>query len=73
MKVDINKLQEALDYIKLINSVDLDKIDWGTTDFPAVSVSDFKFIGLSNVSFAELNNIVDGSKFSITTMTIGDL
>lgn len=63
MNVDVKKLQEALDYIKAINECNLDELFWGgyKSSEVAINVSleDFKFMGLSNLYFAQLNDLIN--------------
>lgn len=63
MDVDVKKLQEALDYIKAINFCNLDELLWDGNKSSEVAINvtvdDFKFMGLSNVMFAEFNEITN--------------
>ncbi len=63
MNVSTEKLQEALDYIREINSHELSDLTWDgkTSNDIAVNISaeDFQYVGLNNVSFAEFNYLVD--------------
>lgn len=61
MKVDINKFREAIVFIREIDSVKLQDITWfdGQTTY---QISDehlehWRFIGLSNSCYAEMNLI----------------
>ena len=63
MDVDVKKLQEALDYIKAINSCNLDELLWDGDKSAEVainvSVEDFKFMGLTNLYFAQFNELTN--------------
>lgn len=63
MNVDVTKLQDALDYIKTINRCDLIDILWDGNKSSEVAINVtveyFKFMGLNNVTFAELNEIIN--------------
>lgn len=63
MIVDLVKLQEALDYIQAINKADLKDIVWGNTPSneiaSEISVDKFKFMGLNNIEFADINGVIN--------------
>lgn len=63
MNVDVKKLQGALDYIKAINKCDLSELLWDGNKSSEVAINvdveEFKFMGLSNVSFAEFNDLIN--------------
>lgn len=64
VKVDIQRLQAASDYIKFVNSLNLNDIVFvgdNTSDFVPTkeAVHDWKFIGLSNVWFAKEYGIIN--------------
>jgi hypothetical protein len=56
MIVDLQRLQEAVDYITIVNSVDLDQIEWRRDNkqvhIEPELIEEWKFIGLTNVTFA---------------------
>lgn len=54
--VDLQKLQEAVDYITSVNSIDLNQIEWHRDNklvhIEPELIDEWKFVGLNNVSFA---------------------
>jgi hypothetical protein len=56
MIVDLQKLQDAVDYITIVNSVDLDQIEWRRNNkqvhVEPELIEEWKFMGLNNVTFA---------------------
>lgn len=59
MTVDIAELRTALDMLASINRMKLSDIDWIRADgtkieIPQQVIDDWRFWGLSNISFAEL-------------------
>jgi hypothetical protein len=60
MMVDIEKLRDAVAYIDLVNSAQLDRIEWVNAvdsidpiEPSAGAIRQWKFIGLSNAEFAK--------------------
>lgn len=55
VNVDIDALSRAIEYLKLVNSVELNAIQWTRNGHPFnVSIpSDWKYTGLSNVDAAK--------------------
>ena len=58
MKVDLQKLSDAFQYIRQINRADSDELEW-VINGNAVDVSDkakkeFSFIGFNNTDFAKM-------------------
>jgi len=55
MKVNIEKLLELKEELRVINSVDLDSIefykDGEKVDIPKENIEDWAFVGLTNVDF----------------------
>lgn len=62
IEIDLDKLQEALDYIKFVNSSDLSDIIWvqgGTfASSSEEDVKEWKFVGLNNSTFAVMQGLV---------------
>ena len=54
MVVDVDALNAAIEYIRLVNSVDLNTIQWARNNrsFNVSIPSDWKYSGLSNVDAA---------------------
>jgi hypothetical protein len=63
MIVDVKRLQEAVDYIAIVNSVNLDQIEWRKDNkqihVEPETIDEWRFVGLSNVTFAKQTGIVD--------------
>jgi hypothetical protein len=65
IEIDLDRLQDALDYRYLVNSADLSAIIW-VRDGLAIEVSEedikeWKFNGLSNACFAASHGLVNES------------
>ncbi len=64
MIVDVDLLQEAMDFITHVNSAKLQDITWvGSTVSKAVKIQkedidNWRFVGLSNVYFAREYNLI---------------
>ena len=56
MRVNLRELRDALDYLKSINSTDLEDIEWYIDDYiitpPEDSVQEWRYVGLNNTEFA---------------------
>jgi predicted negative regulator of RcsB-dependent stress response len=62
LKVDLNELERALNYLKTINQHELKNIEWWRGDVEVKPsdklIEEFRFTGLSNVDFAEVNLLI---------------
>lgn len=70
MIVDLDELDRHFEYVRSINSAELRDITWVRNGVPMSiteeQISDFRFIGLSNVNFPDL--ILEGDG----TVLLGD-
>ena len=56
MRVDLEELRRALAFVSTVNNFELSEIEWfdssGVRDIDQEKVSEWKFIGLNNTTFA---------------------
>lgn len=58
MKVNVEEVEQWLRFRERVNDMPLDQIQWYRNgeriEIPTAAIEDWKFIGLSNVCFAEM-------------------
>lgn len=62
-RINLDRLEKAVKYLYKVNSIPIDEIVWmrnGTmfTQSPK-KLEDWKFVGLSNVWYCKVNNLID--------------